>query len=69
MNIFEEYKNKILTIIKKAEKEKRKLEKTAVITRSKGVNDSQERHKNIVQSVLNRQEVDDRTRYPAIKYT
>merc|ERR1712226_70974 len=48
---------------KKSEKEKKKQEKSAVTTRSKGGNDARESHKNIVQSVLNRQEVDDRSRY------
>jgi len=61
---------------KKAEKEKKRLEKkTAVTTRSKGGKDAdvvrenqEERQKHIVQSVLNSQGVDDRTRYDMANY-
>jgi len=59
---------------KKAEKEKKKLEKTAITTRSKNNSkdgndyNQDERQKNIVQSVLNSQGVDDRTRYDMANY-
>ena len=58
---------------KKAEKEKKKLEKTAITTRSKGGKEGggethEERQKHIVQSVLNSQGVDDRTRYDMANY-
>merc|ERR1712154_150420 len=64
---------------KKASRWKKKSEKTAVVTRSgrggskpKGTEDmstdDKERQRNIVQSVLNKQGVDDRTKYDMANY-